>query len=151
MKARFLVYLVVLVALAILGGGTWYILTKSGVQARPAQYAYLNATADSIVVDSPQAGSTVGKSVTITGRARGPWYFEASFPVEVTDQNGEVIASTAAHAGGDWMTSEFVPFSATLTIPAAYVGPATIVLKNDNPSGDPSRAASLSYPVTVKY
>jgi hypothetical protein len=117
----------------------------------PQKLTYDNASADLVTVSTPQPGAVVGKSFSVKGRARGTWYFEASFPVEVLDKDGNRLVAMPAQAEGDWMTDDFVPFSAELTIPDSYVGPATVVLHKDNPSGDPSREASLSFPITVEY
>jgi hypothetical protein len=112
---------------------------------------YKNASADKIKVTTPKPGDVVGKSFTIKGEARGGWYFEASFPVEVRDSKGNVLAQTPAQAEGEWMTSNFVPFSVNITIPSTYTGPATVILRKDNPSGLPQNEASASYPITIEY
>lgn len=112
---------------------------------------YINASSDLIVIDLPQPGSVVGKQFSILGKARGTWYFEGSFPVILLDANGLVLAEGAAEAQGDWMTEEFVPFLFEVQIPETYIGAATIVLKNDNPSGEPERDRGVSFPITVEY
>ena len=117
----------------------------------PVHATYDNATSDTIQVDLPFPGAVTGKSFTVTGKARGPWYFEASFPVEVRDANGTVLATTPAQAKGDWMTENFVPFEAKITVPESYIGPATLVLKRDNASGLPEHDASVSIPITIEY
>lgn len=117
----------------------------------PVAATYQNASANLIVVDTPAPGSVTGKAVTVKGKARGYWYFEASFPVELRDPTGKVLAQTAAQASRDWMTENFVPFSVTLTAPTSYIGPATLVLMKDNPSGLPEHDASISIPITIEY
>ncbi|HCM43343.1 MAG: hypothetical protein UY39_C0028G0008 [Candidatus Kaiserbacteria bacterium GW2011_GWC2_49_12] len=102
-----------------------------------------------VTVSSPAPDSTVPSSFTLIGRARGNWYFEASFPVEVQDANGNVVGQGLATAEGEWMTTEFVPFSAPVTI-ENYSGPATLVLIKDNPSGLPEHDDSVSFPITVQ-
>ncbi|HEV7449697.1 MAG TPA: Gmad2 immunoglobulin-like domain-containing protein, partial [Candidatus Paceibacterota bacterium] len=107
---------------------------------------------DVIVVASPTIGSAVSSTtVTIAGTARGPWYFEASFPAEILDAQGKVLAQSPAQAQGNWQTNDFVPFSVKLSYPKQPSGSAgTIVLKKDNPSGDPAHDQSLSIPVVFK-
>ncbi len=103
---------------------------------------------DLITIDTPTKGSTVGSPLTITGSARGTWYFEASFPLELRDASGKIIAQYHAEAQSDWMTTNFVPFKATLTFakqPAGSTG--TLILRNDNPSGLPENDKSVSIPV----
>jgi len=116
-----------------------------------AKITYTNASANNIVVDSPTPGAVTGKQFSVVGKARGTWFFEASFPVQVRDQNGKVIATGIAQAQSDWMTENFVPFKADITVPASYMGPATLVLQKDNPSGLPENDASISFPFTIEY
>ncbi len=125
---------------------------SSGTGLNPAAspYAYVNASGDTILVDAPAPNAAVLKTFTVSGKARGPWYFEASFPVVVTDANGAVLAQIPAHADGDWMTNDFVPFSASITISNGYAGPATVTLKKDNPSGEPQNEASVSYEIVIQ-
>ncbi len=112
---------------------------------------YDNATSDKIVVTNPFPGAVTGKEFTVAGKARGTWYFEASFPVQVIDKNGKVLFQGPAQAQGDWMTENFVPFSIAVKVPATYIGPATLILRKDNPSGLPENEASISFPITIEY
>lgn len=99
-----------------------------------------------IVVAVPQPGTVVTSPLTVSGEAKGTWYFEASFPVRLLDAQGTVLAQTPAHALGNWMTTDFVPFTAVLTFQTtAHQG--TLVLEKDNPSGLPQNASSVSIPV----
>ena len=104
---------------------------------------------DLITVTSPLPNSTLSSTtITITGKARGNWYFEASAPVELKDASGAVIAQSHIEATSDWMTTDFVPFSATLSFPPQPAGSAgTLVLKNYNPSGDPAKQKELDIPI----
>ncbi len=111
--------------------------------------------ADLIVVDSPKPGDTISSTtVTITGKARGTWYFEASFPIEVeanTFGGSEIIGQGHAEAQGNWMTEDFVPFTATIKLSKApEKSQVVLVLKNDNPSGDPARDLKLRIPVVLR-
>lgn len=109
------------------------------------------ATPDSLIhIDSPKSGATVPHSFSVMGSARGSWYFEASFPIHVLDSSGNIIATTQAHAQGDWMTDEFVPFSTTLLIPSSYTGNAILKLEKDNPSGLPQNDASRAIPIVIQ-
>lgn len=116
-----------------------------------AKITYVNASADKITIELPFAGAVVGKEFGVIGKARGPWFFEASFPIELRDKDGKVLATTIATAQGEWMTEDFVPFKATMKAPISYIGPATLVLKRDNPSGLPEHDASMIVPITVEY
>ena len=116
------------------------------------QPTYANATADMIVVDLPHPGAVVGKEFVATGRARGTWFFEGSFPIDVVTPTGDILVSTYATAESEWMTTEFVSFkSEMINLPSAYIGPAVLILRKDNPSDLPENDASISIPITVEY
>lgn len=102
-----------------------------------------------ITVSEPVSGAIVSNDFYVRGEARGPWYFEASFPIEVRSDSGRVVGHGIAQAQGDWMTKDFVPFSAEVHI-AGYAGPATLILRKDNPSGLPEHDDSISIPVVVR-
>ncbi len=112
---------------------------------------YTNASADNIRVALPSPGAVTGRTFVVVGEARGTWYFEASFPIKVIGANGETLTTAIAQAGSEWMTRDFVPFTAPVTIPESYSGPATLVLMKDNPSGEPIHDASFSFPITIEY
>lgn len=118
----------------------------------------LSVGADLIRVSLPFPEAVVGKKFSVIGEARGFWFFEASFPVVVVDQNGATLAAGTAKAEPDpktgelnWMTENFVPFRADLKIPESYIGPATLILKKDNPSGLPENDAFISIPINIEY
>lgn len=152
---QFLTLLVIVLALA---GGFWLIgrndttppdvVHNATTTPKASQEKYINAVPGDVVVSAPALGSLVPVQFDVTGSAKG-WYFEASFPVEVQDTNGKVVAQAPAQAQGDWMTAEPVPFKATLTV-KDFHGPAMLVLKKDNPSGEPARDASYSMPIVVQ-
>jgi hypothetical protein len=100
-----------------------------------------------IVLYSPLPNETVMSPLIVTGTARGTWYFEASFPVRLLDGNGTEIAITPAQAEGDWMTTDYVPFTALLEFAEPATPNGTLILQKDNPSGLPEHDASLEIPV----
>jgi hypothetical protein len=103
---------------------------------------------DLIVLVSPLPGEKIASPLTLTGSARGYWYFEASFPVELRDSTGALVAGVAAQAQSEWMTEEFVPFKAELLFPTQPPGgTGTLHFKRDNPSGDPERDDELVVPI----
>jgi hypothetical protein len=107
-----------------------------------------NPLADLIQVTSPVLNATVTSPLVATGQARGNWYFEASFPVELRDANGLLLAQKPATALSDWMTTNWVPFTVTLTFPTPATATGTLIFRKDNPSGEPANDASYSVPVT---
>jgi len=105
---------------------------------------------DLIQVFYPETGSVVKSPLHVFGKARGTWFFEASFPVILKDMNGNVISTGIAQADGDWMTTDFVDFTADLefsTATGTAVSIGELILKKDNPSGLPANDDSISIPV----
>src|SRR4030042_356275 len=102
---------------------------------------------DMIQVTNPQPNALVSSPLMVTGQARGNWYFEASFPVKILDASGNILNQVPAQAQGDWMTTDFVPFVATISFTTPTTGTGTLVLQNDNPSGLPENAQELHFPV----
>ncbi len=85
--------------------------------------------------------------VTITGQARGTWYFEASFPVKVLDANNQELGVSPAQAQGDWMTEEFVPFSVTINFSNPSTPTGFLMFEKDNPSGLTEHDKSYKLPI----
>lgn len=110
----------------------------------------IDAKKDLIVLTSPKPGSRITSPITLTGKARGYWFFEASFPVTVVNWDGLIIGEGVAQADGEWMTEDFVPFTATVNFtidPKTPYNRGALILKKDNPSGDPSRDDALEVPI----
>lgn len=146
----------IVVAIVAFLAGMWYAgefditttVSDNGVTVQTPDIAWFNTNENMIVVDTPKVGM-VGSTFTVSGKARGGWYFEASFPLEVRDGNGNLLIQMPVQAQGEWMTPEFVPFSETVTI-ANYKGAATLILHKDNPSGLPENDASVSIPIIIQ-
>lgn len=104
--------------------------------------------ADLVKVTEPRPGEKAASPLNIQGEARGYWFFEASFPVKLFDEQGTQLAHGLAQAQGEWMTEDFVPFEATLNfaVPAG-AKKGNLILEKDNPSGLPENADSFRVPV----
>jgi hypothetical protein len=115
--------------------------------------AHIASKSDLIVLTSPAPYDTINSPVSLTGKARGYWFFEASFPVTVVNWDGLIIGEGIATAGGEWMTEEFVPFTASITFtvdPDVYSKNGALILQRDNPSGLPENDNALEIPVIFK-
>ncbi len=110
----------------------------------------VNSKEDLIVVETPTQNSVVTSPLVIKGEARGYWFFEASFPVKIKSLSGEVLGSGIAQAEGEWMTEDFVPFTATINFNAGTGTSGVLVLEKDNPSGLPEYDNKLEIPVKFK-
>ncbi len=164
MKIQYIIAIVL--AIIIVVGGVYLFITPSANAptntdelpiidpSQVGQPFYENATPNDIVVTLPFPGAVTGKEFSVRGKARGYWFFEASFPVLLLDKDGKELAIGLANpepAGTEWMTTEFINFKADLAAPQTYIGPATLILMRDNPSGLPENDAAVSFPITIEY
>lgn len=152
MKSKNLLAIVAVVIFAGVIGVGFFVKEKSYAPDIPQpvvwESSYSNASDELIVVESHTAGDTISSPVTISGRARGYWFFEASFPVVLVNWDGLIIAEGIAQAQDEWMTEEFVPFSVTLTFEKPlYNERGALIFKRDNPSGLPENDAALEMPI----
>jgi len=103
--------------------------------------------ADLIMIYSPRPNAKIASPLIISGKARGNWFFEASFPVKLMDENGNELANGTAAAQSDWMTEDFVEFLATFEFTAPPTTAGTLILQKDNPSGLSEHNNQLIVPV----
>ena len=130
-----------LVAIIVVG----YFFTKD-VKVEVSQYK------DLIRVTTPLPESMISSPLVIKGEARGGWFFEASFPVILTNWDGLIIAEGYAEAKDDWMTTDYVPFEAVLEFAADTLvsNRGALILKKDNPSGLSENDDAFEYTVYFK-
>jgi hypothetical protein len=110
---------------------------------------------DLIQIDNPRPNQVINSPLLVKGRARGYWYFEADFPVVLTDWDGRIIAEAIAQAQGNWMTEEFVPFETMLEFEkpeeiSGIINSGSLILRKDNPSGLPENDDALEIPIKFK-
>ena len=152
----------------------WYKLTQEGIdsfekcaaagflvmESFPRQCRYQDETfieningeeakKDLIRLESLHDGDKISSPLEIKGEARGVWFFEASFPVVLTDWDGKIIAEGIAQAEDDWMTEDFVPFIVDLEFEAdtGVSDRGALIFRKDNPSGLPENDDALEITV----
>lgn len=103
---------------------------------------------DLIRLSNPLPNQEISSPLLIEGEARGNWYFEASFPIKLYDENNNLIAQTVGQAKSDWMTNDFVPFKAELIFNSTSTN-GILVLEKDNPSGLPENSNQLNIPIKL--
>lgn len=89
----------------------------------------------------------------LKGKAKGTWFFEASFPIEIQNTKGESLKTFIAQATQDWMTEDFVEFKSDIDLTDTGLKQGDkikIILHKDNPSGDASKDDSETYWATIK-
>ena len=94
-------------------------------------------------------GDKIASPLQIAGEVKGGWFFEGSFPISLADGNGKIIATSTVEAKSDWMTTDYVSFTAELKFakPASDNLTGAIIFKNDNPSGLPANDKSYQLPI----
>jgi hypothetical protein len=108
---------------------------------------------DLIVIESPQVGEEVGSPISVSGKVRGTWLFEATAPVIVTNWDGLILGEGYIETSENWMTEKFVPFSGEITYqqqPNSYSATGTIIFQKANPSGLPEHADALEIRVLLE-
>jgi hypothetical protein len=105
---------------------------------------------DLIKIEHPRPNQEIASPLTITGQARGNWFFEASFPVKLVSDSGQIIAQSYAQAQDEWMTQNFVPFKSNLEFNFGATTTGKLILEKDNPSGLAENADQLWLPVIIK-
>jgi len=100
-----------------------------------------------IRIENLRANEQISSPLIVKGSARGFWFFEADFPIKLFDENGSLLTVAIAQAQGEWMTEDFVPFSAELNFESPKTKKGTLVLEKDNPSGLIENADELKIPI----
>lgn len=101
-----------------------------------------------VIVESPTKIDLVGSPVTVRGKAKGTWFFEAVFSMQIEDSDGSVLGRGVANAEGEWMTENMVPFSGDIVFNSPKGNKGFLVLYKDNPSGLPENSKSIRIPIT---
>ncbi|MDO8241068.1 MAG: DUF333 domain-containing protein [Candidatus Moranbacteria bacterium] len=108
-----------------------------------------------IAVEFPLVNAEISSPIYVSGRARGTWFFEGSFPVEVYDSNNKLLGSSTISfapksADDTWMTENFVNFSGSVKFSQPTTASGYLLLKKDNPSGNSATDEALRLNVKFK-
>jgi len=115
-----------------------------------AVYYRLNPAALSsgeVVIENPAADEIIVSPLMVKGKAKGTWFFEANIRVELLDASGKIITQAPGTAEGEWMTEDFVPFTAEVKFTKPKTATGTLRIRNDNPSDLPENDKSFDVPV----
>lgn len=102
---------------------------------------------NSAIIHNIISNQIITSPLVIKGRARGTWFFEASFPIRLLDSNYKEIVATIATAKTDWMINDFVEFEAILTFAKQNSGNGFVVFEKDNPSGLKENEEKIYIPI----
>ncbi|MCX6730203.1 MAG: GerMN domain-containing protein [Candidatus Portnoybacteria bacterium] len=140
---------IILVVLLVLIGGL--------ILAKATLFKDKEESSNPNIVVSIKPNQIVTSPLQIDGKVRGFWFFEASFPVKLVDENNNILATGIAQAKGDpatgevnWMTSDFVDFETEIEFVSKDGGKGFLVFNRDNPSGLPENDEELRIPVVIE-
>ncbi len=102
-----------------------------------------------IRVTNPRPHQTVNTPFLVQGEARGFWYFEATFPVKLIDEEDNMIWQHYAQAQGEWMTEDFVPFEVLVDADVSGFKKGFLILEKSNPSDLSEYADELRIPLNL--
>ncbi len=142
---RYLTLSLIIILLGI-GGIVW---RAKKIKAPVVPIISTTTPVSDIVIDQPMSNSKVISPLQISGKAKGSWFFEASFPIKLLDATGNVIATGHAEATSDWMTADFVNFKSTLAFTTTSTT-GSLEFSKDNPSGLPENDQTFFVPIKFK-
>jgi len=146
-----IVVITLIIALIFDWGRTDNKLPDVGANLAMTEDKSQNSSDMPIIVNNIKDNQEVSNPIKIEGKAKGFWFFEGSFPIQLVDTNENILASTVGKAQGDWMTDDFVKFTANIEYKkASSTKYGFIVLNKDNPSGNPDFDQSVFIPVILK-
>ncbi|PCI25096.1 hypothetical protein COB57_02660 [Candidatus Peregrinibacteria bacterium] len=99
-------------------------------------------------ITTPQPNSTIQSPTIIQGEVPGHWFFEASFPIQLTNWDGLIIGEGIATAKTNWMTEEMVSFEAIITFDKpTHKNNGSLIFMRSNASGEPEHDDAVEYEV----
>ena len=84
------------IAVFLFGIGAYFLLFRPDKISLPNINNNELEKSDLIRADFPRPNQTIQSPLIVKGEARGFWFFEASFPIKLLDDNGEFIAQGIA-------------------------------------------------------
>lgn len=106
---------------------------------------------DLVRINYPRPNTEIESPLRIDGEARGFWFFEGSFPVILKDSEGAVVGRGFTIAKGEWMTEEFVSFTAELIFDKpTTLEKGILILQKNNVSDIREYDDMLQIPVSFK-
>lgn len=127
--------------------------STSAAETPIVEDAVASTTDLGIIIDQPKPNESFSDPFAVTGKARGSWFFESSFPLKIIDEQAKVLGTGVAIAQANSLTSDFVPFVGFIEfLPDEKLAPSTkalLVFTNDNPSGLPENEISTTVPIII--
>lgn len=99
---------------------------------------FFSSKNEELIIDRPVLDKAVSCPLQIKGKISGSWFFEASFAIDIK-QNNRIIETIVATTEDDWMTKEKVSFKANYDCQNCSNGPLDLIFKKENPSDIPEK------------
>lgn len=155
LKIVFIFFIIAFVFLFIKqNNGTWvcdngeWIKKGNPTEDKPETKCSVKETSQ-IKIYQPKKNQEVVTPLEIEGEARGTWFFEATFPLEIQDTKGNEIVQGFAQTQSNWMTEEFISFNAVIDFSVSEKTEAVLILKKDNPSGLRENDDQIEIPIIL--
>lgn len=145
------IILTITIILALILIGTFFLIFDFGRKIKP-QDEILNSSTSTLPIEiNIKDNQVVTNPIKIEGRVRGYWFFEGTFPIKLVSTNNEILGTAFGQSKTDWMTEDFVDFSADLEyIKSTSTNRALLILSKDNPSGNKELDQEIYIPVIIK-
>ena len=105
-----------------------------------------------IIVEYPVQNDIVSSPLVVEGKAKGTWFFEGDFPIRLYLGSNKLVDKYVegyAVAKGEWMTTDYVEFEATIEFPTPSTNNGILVLQKNNPSDLEENNEEIS--INVKF
>ncbi len=103
-----------------------------------------------IQVTNPIPNQLIEQTLQVTGQISGTWLFEAQSSMKLYDTDNNLVAEGVITTTSDWMTTNLVPFTGTLTFTQPDPQKGKLVIENANPSGDEANKKEFEIPIYFK-
>ena len=134
------------VGIALIGGGCFNppVAEKPTPKPQGPQATYVGCTPKAMTILEPVPGATVTLPFTVKARVHNaerpdcPWtVFEAqAASMRLLDTNGATVGTGILMTSQDWMTDGSIEFTGDIPAIAVVQGQATLIITEENPSGE---------------
>lgn len=100
-----------------------------------------------LILDNLKNNDLINSPLSISGKVDSNWFFEASFPVKILDNNRNIIKETTATTKEDWTKDGQISFNVNVEFDPKDFISGFMILRNDNPSGLKENIKSLEVPI----
>lgn len=134
-KTLIIISYIVIALVIIIFGKNLIPFSKQNQQTPSSSFSTNTSLGQDIQIFSPQPQQLIKSPLFISGKAIGPWFFEAEFTAEIYDNHNNLLGKTILTAKDNWMTENFVPFEGILNFTPPLTSLGKLKFLSANPSG----------------